>query len=260
MYSGNLAEKVAIVTGGSKGIGKSIAKTLAHNGAKVAIFDRNFEEAEKVALEIGKDRSLAIKGDVTVKIDVENMIDKTLDIYGKLDIMVNNAGISTMDHFIDIKEEDWDKVMAVNAKGVFLCGQAAAKVLVEQNQGGKIINMASQAGKNGYRCMGNYCASKHAVIGLTKVMAVELAKYNIKVNAVCPGIVETDMKRIERVWGAKLRDMKPEDIRDEDFSQVPLGRTAKPQDVANVVMFLASSYSDYMTGQAINVTGGMTMN
>jgi meso-butanediol dehydrogenase/(S,S)-butanediol dehydrogenase/diacetyl reductase len=188
------------------------------------------------------------------------MIKAAVDNFGGIDVIVNNAGISTMDYAVNIKEEDWDKVLDINAKGVFLCSQSAAKAMIAKGNGGRIINMASQAGKNGYRCMGNYCASKHAVIGFTKVMAVELARDNILVNAVCPGIVETEMKLRERVEGAILRGVTAEVIEKEDNSQVPLGRTAKPEDIANVVLFLASHLASYMTGQAINVTGGMTMN
>lgn len=258
MYCFDLTGKTAIVTGGAKGIGKEIARALADCGASVVVADLDLEQAQKTAEELG-DKVIAVKVDVTSKVQVEAMVKKTLEVFARLDIIVNNAGISTMDYVVDIKEEDWDRVMDVNAKGVFLCSQAAARVMLEQGEGGKIINIASQAGKNGYRCMGNYCASKHAVLGLTKVMAIELAKNKINVNAVCPGIVETDMKRRERVWGGKLRNMTAEEIEAEDNSQVPLGRTALPEDVANVVLFLASGYSDYMTGQAVNVTGGMTM-
>lgn len=260
MYTIDLTEQVALITGGTKGIGKAIVTTLNKCGAKTVIVGRNIQAAQSMVDLLGDDAALAIQADVSVKSDVERMMAKTLDKFGKLNILVNNAGISTMDYILDIREEDWNRVMNVNAKGVFLCSQAAAKILVTQKQGGKIINIASQAGKNGYRCMGNYCASKHAVLGLTKVMALELAPYNIKVNAICPGIVETDMKRRERVLGANLRNMEPEDIRAEDYSQVPLGKTADPQDIANIVMFMASNYADYMTGQALNVTGGMTMN
>lgn len=260
MYTMDLTGKTAVVTGGAKGIGRAIVEALVECGAEVTIADMDFEEAEKLSTELGSDITLPVQMNVTKKDEVKAMIQGTVKKFGKIDILVNNAGISTMDYSINIKEEDWDKVMDVNAKGTFLCSQAAAEVMVNQNIQGKIINIASQAGKNGYRCMGNYCASKHAVLGLTKVMAVELSKNRINVNAVCPGIVETDMKRRERVLGGNLRNMTAEDIESEDNSQVPLGRTAQPQDVANVVIFLASNYSDYMTGQALNVTGGMTMN
>jgi meso-butanediol dehydrogenase / (S,S)-butanediol dehydrogenase / diacetyl reductase len=260
MYCMDLSSKVAIVTGGGKGIGRAIVEAFLDCGANVTVADLNINAVADLIKTFGEDRVFAIETNVTSKVDAENMITKTVEKFGRLDIIVNNAGISTMDFVTDIKEEDWDKVMNINAKGVFLCSQAAAKFMVQQAQGGKIINMASQAGKNGYRCMGNYCSSKHAVLGLTKVMAVELAKDQINVNAICPGIVETDMKRRERVLGGELRGMAADDIKNEDNSQVPLGRTAVPQDIANLVVFMASNYSDYMTGQAINITGGMTMN
>ncbi|MBS4207014.1 SDR family NAD(P)-dependent oxidoreductase [Bacillus sp. FJAT-50079] len=253
MYCMDLTGKVAIVTGGAQGIGKAIVEAFIDCGASVAVIDRTEQESPN-------ERLLYVKADVANSDQVEETVQMIRNHFGRLDILVNNAGISSMDYAVNIQEKDWDRVMDVNAKGVYLCSQSVAKVLIEQGEGGKIINISSQAGKNGYRLMGSYVASKHAVLGLTKVMALELAKDQINVNAVCPGIVETDMKRTERVIGGELRGLDAEAIKDEDYSQVPLGRTATPQDIANVVIFLASTYSDYMTGQGINVTGGMTMN
>jgi Dehydrogenases with different specificities (related to short-chain alcohol dehydrogenases) len=252
----DLTGKNVLVTGGNSGIGKGVADLFLKAGACVAVGDIAFEPGVCRVSE----SLIQINLDVTDHDRVTQAVASVIDQFGTLDILVNCAGISTMDYTVNIKEEDWDKVMAVNAKGVYLVSQAAAQRMLKQGKGGIIINMASQAGKNGYRCMGNYCASKHAVLGFTKVMAIELAKDQIRVNAVCPGIVETSMKRRERIDGAKLRGMTPEEIYEEDCSQVPLGRTAQPSDVANVVLFLASPLSSYMTGQAINVTGGMTMN
>lgn len=254
MYVMDLTGKVAIVTGSAQGIGKGIVDAFLECGAKVAVIDRELD------LKISDESILYIKTDITQSDQVEEMVQQVIDHFGRLDILVNNAGISTMDYAIDIKEKDWDRVMDVNAKGVYLCSQFVARVMKAQGQGGKIINISSQAGKNGYRLMGSYVASKHAVLGFTKVMAIELAQDHINVNAVCPGIVETDMKRRERVIGGNLRGLNADLIEQEDYSQVPLGRTATPKDIANVVVFLASTYSDYMTGQGINVTGGMTMN
>lgn len=259
MYCIDMTGKVAIVTGGARGIGKGIVEALVECGAKVIVADMDFEEATIVCRKIGEDIALPLRVNVTSKVDAENMVNAAIKKFGRVDILVNNAGASTMDYVENIKEEDWDKIMDINAKGVLLCSQPVLKFMKKNNIKGKIINVASQAGKNGYRCMGNYCASKHAVMGLTKVMAVENAQYGININAVCPGIIETDMKRRERVWGGELRNMEAKDIENEDNSQVPLGRTGQPKDVANVVIFLASKYSDYMTGQGINVTGGMTM-
>lgn len=254
MYYMDLTGKVAIVTGGAHGIGKAIVGAFLECGALVAVIDMNVTSTNS------NERLLYVQADVSKSDQIEEMVQKVIEHFGRVDILVNNAGISSMDYAIDIQEKDWDRVMDVNAKGVYLCSQSVAKFLKEQGEGGKIINISSQAGKNGYRLMGSYVASKHAVLGFTKVMALELAKDQINVNAVCPGIVETDMKRNERVIGGELRGLNAEAIKEEDFSQVPLGRTATPQDIANVVVFLASKYSDYMTGQGINVTGGMTMN
>lgn len=254
MYTMNLTDQVAIVTGGANGIGKSIVQALLDCGAKVAVVDVSDMP------EPASEKVFHIKADVTNKDQVQKMVENVVHHFGRIDILVNNAGISTMDYVVDIKEEDWEKTMDVNAKGVYLCTQAVANVLKIQGEGGKIVNISSQAGKNGYRLMGSYVASKHAVLGLTKVAAIELAKDQINVNAVCPGIVETEMKHRERIIGGKLRGMTADDIETEDRQQIPLGRTAVPEDISNVVVFLASKFSDYMTGQAINVTGGMTMN
>lgn len=259
MYTIDLEGKIAVVTGGNRGIGKSIVEILLEAGAKVVIYDMQIDSVEELKKEYGKENVDGYAGSVTDSKEVEKMTKEVVKHFGSYDILVNNAGTSTMDYAVDIKEEDWDKVMDVNAKGVYLVSQHAARQMLKQKDKGKIINMSSQAGKNGYRGMGNYVASKHAVIGFTKTMAVELASEQINVNAVCPGIVETAMKHRERVVGAKIRDMTPEEIEAEDNSQVPLGRTAQPEDVARVVLFLASEMGDYLTGQAINVTGGMTM-
>lgn len=256
MLSIDFTGKTLVVTGGLTGIGKGIADLFLEAGANVVVGDI----ACTAGIERVHERLVNIQIDVTVIDDATRLIHCAVEAYGRVDFLVNNSGTSTMDFAVDIKEADWDKVMDINAKGVFLVSQAGAKQMLLQGGGGRIINIASQAGKNGYRCMGNYVASKHAVLGFTKVMALELAREQILVNAVCPGIVETDMKRRERIEGAGLRGMLPEDILAEDRSQVPLGRTAEPEDVANVVLFLASPFSAYMTGQAINVTGGMTMN
>lgn len=252
----DLAGKNVLITGGNSGIGKGITDLFLEAGARIAVADIAFEEK----VEQKSDRLSQLKMDVTDKEDVTQTVQTAVDLLGPIHILVNSAGISTMDYAVDIKEEDWDRVMAVNAKGTFLVSQAVARQMQKKGIEGRIINIASQAGKNGYRCMGNYCSSKHAVLGLTKVMAIELAPKQILINAICPGIVETSMKHRERIDGAKLRNMTPEAIYQEDCSQVPLGRTAQPSDVANVALFLASPLSSYMTGQAINVTGGMTMN
>ncbi|GAI50261.1 unnamed protein product, partial [marine sediment metagenome] len=180
------------------------------------------------------------------------MVEKVIKEFGQIDILVNNAGISSMAPMVDLKERDWNANMSVNAKGVFLCSKAVAKHMI-QRRSGKIINNASLAAKRGARFLAHYSASKFAVLGLTYTMAIELAPYNITVNAVCPGIVETDMIRREWKWEGDLRRMTPEKVRKEVLSTIPLGRLAKPEDIAGVVAFLASEDADYITGQPINI-------
>lgn len=251
----DLSGKVALVTGGKSGIGKAVVDSLLEAGAFVVSGDLGYKEG----LELETDRFAVSKLNVASEASVQSWLESTIAAFGKVDILVNSAGISTMDLVVDSQTSDWDKVMDVNAKGVFLTSKYVGKLMQEVGNGGRIIQIASQAGKNGYTALGTYTASKHAVLGFTKTMAKELAKDNILVNAVCPGVVETEMKHRERVEGGLIRGMTPEEIYAEDCSQIPLGRTAAASEVASVVLFLASHLSAYMTGQAINVTGGMTM-
>ncbi|MDP3951174.1 SDR family NAD(P)-dependent oxidoreductase, partial [Microbacterium sp.] len=174
-------------------------------------------------------------------------------------VVVTAAGTSTMGFAIETTGSDWDRNLDVNAKGSFLVARGVARRLVSAERNGRIIFISSQAGKNGYRGMTAYVASKHAVLGVTKTMAVELAPHGITVNAICPGIIETPMKHRERIEGGAIRGMTAEEVAAEDRSQVPLGRTGTTQDVAGVALFLASDLASYMTGQGLNVTGGMTM-
>lgn len=251
----DLTGKVAVVTGGKSGIGKAVVDSLLEAGAFVVSGDLGYEEG----LKLETDRFAVSKLNVASEKSVHSWLKGALAVFGKVDILVNSAGISTMDLVVESQISDWDKVMDVNARGVFLTSKNVGKLMQEAGNGGRIIQIASQAGKNGYTALGTYTASKHAVLGFTKTMAKELAKDNILVNAVCPGIVETAMKHRERVEGGFIRGMTPEEIYAEDCSQIPLGRTATASEVASVVLFLASHLSAYMTGQAINVTGGMTM-
>jgi len=255
MITLDLSHLTAVVTGGNSGIGRGIVQILLQSGAKVISADLAYQDDYKVVDGWLSESRL----DLSRSEDIYRWSDLLFEQAGVPDIVVNCAGTSTMDYVIDSKLEDWEKVFSINSTGLYLVSKIFAKQMVEAGKPGRIIQMASQAGKNGYRAMGGYCASKHAVLGLTKVMAIELARHNILVNAVCPGIVETPMKHRERIEGGLIRGMTAEEIYAEDCSQVPLGRTAEVQDVANVVLFLASPLSSYMTGQAINVTGGMTM-
>lgn len=252
MISLDFSGQTAVVTGGLQGIGKAIADLLHQGGANVVVGDIAVRAREQST------RKLVVRTDVASREEAHLLIEAARETFGGIDILINSCGLSVMSPVSQMNDADWQRILDVNVKSIGYLTEAAIPLMKARN-GGRIINIASQAGKNGYRLMGQYVASKHAVLGLTKVMAIELARDNILVNAVCPGIVETEMKWRERREGAALRGMTPEDIYAEDCSQVLLGRTAQPADVAGVVAFLASPLAAYMTGQAINVTGGMTM-
>ncbi|SFE11237.1 3-oxoacyl-[acyl-carrier protein] reductase/meso-butanediol dehydrogenase / (S,S)-butanediol dehydrogenase / diacetyl reductase [Phytobacter palmae] len=252
MIALDFSGQTAVVTGGLQGIGKAIAALLHRGGANVVVGDIAARAREQSL------RQLVLRSDVSSREQAHQLIDAAVETFGGVDILVNSCGVSAMSAVDAMSEADWQRILDVNVKAIGWLSEAAIP-LMRARQAGRIINIASQAGKNGYRLMGQYVASKHAVLGLTKVMAIELARDNILVNAVCPGIVETEMKWRERREGAELRGMTPEEIYAEDCSQVLLGRTAQPEDVAGVVAFLASPLAAYMTGQSINVTGGMTM-
>lgn len=252
-----LTNKVVLVTGGHQGIGESVVETFLHENSIVVIADLAFDNNELVKK---SDNLYSIHLDVSDEDSVKNLTAQLIANNLVPNILVNVAGISTMNYLIESKTSDFDKTIAVNTRGTYLITKHIVNEMVKAKRPGKVVLIASQAGKNGYRAMSAYVASKHAVLGLTKTLAIEVAHNQINVNAVCPGIVETSMKHRERKDGAEIRGLTPDAIEKEDNSQVPLGRTGQPQDVANVVLFLSSHLSDYMTGQGINVTGGMTMN
>jgi len=253
----SMSAKVAIVTGAGAGIGRAIALRLARDGMDVAAADINLPAAEAVAQEIrtlGR-RSLAVMVDVSKPAQVYRMVDEVVQALGRLDVMVANAGVVKGMPLQEVTEEVWDLHMDVNAKGVFFCDQAAAVQMIKQGRGGKIINASSGAGRRGSRNMSPYSASKFAVVGITQSFAAELAPHQITVNAYCPGIVDTPM------W--KGLDQDFEKIGAERMAQkvagTPLGRVQYPEDVANLVSFLASDQSDFITGQAIIQDGGRIM-
>ena len=246
----DISGKVALVTGGSRGIGKAIALQLASAGADVAI---NYSSREEEALEVKKEieamgrKAFVIKANVASMEETENMISEVAKELGSLDILVNNAGITKDNLLIKMKEEDFDKVIDVNLKGTFNCIKCASKLMIKKRQG-RIINMASVVGIVGNPGQANYCASKAGVIGMTKSLAKELAGRNININAVAPGFIDTDMTKV-------LKD----EAKDAMVKNIPLGRGGTPEDIAKAVLFLSSSLSDYITGQVINVDGGMVM-
>lgn len=242
--------KVALVTGASRGIGRAIALRLAQAGANVAVNYAGSEAAaaETVAAikEMGRE-AIMVRANVGNAEEVNNMFKAVLDQFGQIDILVNNAGITRDNLIMRMKEEEWDEVIDINLKGVFNCIKAATRPMMKQRNG-RIINITSVVAAMGNAGQANYVAAKAGVIGLTKTTARELASRNITVNAVAPGFIDTDMT-------AKL----PEDIRSGLLTQIPLGKLGQADDIAQVVLFLASDAASYMTGQTLHVDGGMYM-
>lgn len=247
----SLKNKVAVITGARRGMGKADALLLAKAGAKVVVSDISQEECEAVVAEIKNSggEAIAVKCDVSSKKEVDELIKKTIDAFGKIDILVNNAGICEFKPFLEITEEDWNKTIDINLKGYFLCGQAAAKEMAKQNSG-VIVNIASiamgQVGV-GFPAISHYCASKGGIVAMTEAMALELASYNIRVNAIAPGAIDTPM-------AASVKD-DPK-ILEATLTRVPLKRMGKPEEISNAVLFLASDASSYMTGSVMVVDGG----
>ncbi|MCD9020959.1 SDR family NAD(P)-dependent oxidoreductase [Cohnella silvisoli] len=248
---------IALVTGAGAGIGKSIALKLASFGATVVVSDVRLEAAEDTVRELpvnGKPHR-AIALDVTNRQNVEQVFKEIVSTYGTLDILINNAGVSTMNTIENLTEKEWDFNFDVNLKGVFFCTQAAIPYM--KNQGsGKIVNTASMAGKRGVPLLAHYAASKWGVIGFTKSAAMELAPHGITVNCVCPGYVKTSMQERELEWEAELRQMTQQEVKDEYIRNTPLGRLCTADDVAKAVGFLVSPEADFITGEALDVTGG----
>jgi NAD(P)-dependent dehydrogenase (short-subunit alcohol dehydrogenase family) len=251
---------VAIVTGGGRGIGRATALELARLGAGIVVAELDAANAQRTADEVaGLGRpALAVATDVTRRADLDAMVRRALERFGRIDVLVNNAGIYRAAATLDVSEEHWDAVMAINARAVFFTTQAVLPTMIAQHRGA-IVSLASMAGKIGSRTNLPYNVSKAAVISMTKSLALAHAADGIRVNCVCPGFVETDMwAKVSHEQGAML-GMSPDDFTKARLNSVPLGRMETPQDVANVIGFLASSKSGYMTGQALSVDGGLVM-
>lgn len=242
--------KVAIVTGASRGIGKEIALTLARAGARIVInYKQNSEQAEEVATEIRElgQEALVIKADVSKAEDVELLVKTTLEHFGKIDFLINNAAVTKDNLIMRMKEEDWEQVMDTNLKSIFLLTKAISRPMLKQKEG-RIVNITSVVGLIGNAGQSNYSAAKAGMIGFTKSIAREFASRGITVNAVAPGFIDTDMTQV-------LQD----EVKNQMLSQIPLARFGNPKDVANVVKFLLSADAAYMTGQVLHVDGGMVM-
>jgi len=252
----DLAGKRAVVTGAGAGIGRAIAVALARHGVRVVVADLDREAAGRVASELGPNaRAVAI--DVRDRASVEAVFDDVIAGWGGFDILAANAGVSTMNRAVDLTDEEWDFNFDVNTRGVFLTNQIAARHFLAQQTRGVIVNTASLAAKIGAPLLAHYSASKFAVLGWTQALARELAGEGIRVNAVCPGFVKTSMQTREIEWEAKLRGVTSEQVIADYVAQTPLGRLETPEDVADVVVFLCSDAARFMTGQGINVTGGV---
>lgn len=257
----SLKDQVAIVTGGGAGIGRAICVALAAHGAKVLVADMSLKGAEETAATIcaAGGHATAMQVNVTSAADAQAMVDKAVQVFGRVDLLYNNAGICTVSEIETMPEDWWDKIFAVNCKGVFLCSKAVIPQMKKQG-GGRIINTASQAGKGAIPKQVHYCATKSAVIGYTRALAMELKDTGIRVNCFCPGSVMSEMTMREAQAVYELDGIEPEESLKDWQSAIPLGRWVTPEDVADIAVFLASDYAEYMTGQAVNISGGQTMN
>ena len=254
----NLDGKVTIITGAASGIGKETALHFAREHVRLILMDKNEELLEQTAQEIVgfAERPDCIQFDITKEAQVRQAVERVVDQYQKIDILVNCAGVSTMQWSWELTEEEWDFNMDVNAKGCWLICKYVGPHMIRERKG-RIVLTASMGGKQGAPLLAHYCASKFAVVGLTESIAKEVAPYNITVNAVCPGYVKTPMQDREVVWEAKLRGIDdPETVREEYVTLTPLGRLSVPADIAKGILFLASDQAEFMTGETVKISGG----
>ena len=259
----NLQNRIALVTGGAQGLGEAICQRLAAEGAHVAVADLNLAGAERVASEVAaksERKTLAVGLDVTAEDQVEAMIARVIEEFGRLDILVSNAGILLSGAVEDFSSQKWQAVIRVNLVGYFHCAKHAARVMIGQHSG-VIIQVNSKSGKKGSYKNSAYAASKFGGIGLTQSLALELAEHGVRVNAVCPGNLLDSPLWVDSLYEQYSRNqgISKEQVRQKYIDQVPLGRGCTYEDVCNVIVFLASDNASYLTGQAINVTGGQEM-
>src|SRR5580693_4103343 len=253
-----LQDKVALVTGAGAGIGRAIALALANEGATLAAADIDPAAAQRTAADAAGNRGLAIEADCGDVASIDAMVSRVVKELGRIDIIVNNAGVTRYSYIMDLTEADWDRIHRVNAKGVFFCLQRAAKSMIEQKTGGRIINIASISGR-GYAGASNaaYAASKGAVIGMTMLAAHQLGPHNINVTAICPGVTRTELGERNAVGRAAARGITVAELQAEQDSGIPIGRANTPDDIAAMAVFLAGPGARNITGQAYNVDGGL---
>ena len=255
----SLADRVAIVTGAGNGIGRAIALAMARAGAQVATVDVDAAAARKTAAAVAAlgPRSLALETDVGDLAAIDRMVRGAMETFGRIDILVNNAGVTRRAHIMDLTEQDWDRIMRVNAKGVFFCLQRVAREMIPRRSGA-IINIASIAGK-GYAGTSNaiYAASKGSVISLTRTAALQLARHNVNVNAICPGVTVTALSEANVAVRARDEGLSVEEMTRRRNAVIPIGRPNDPEDVAALAVFLASPGARNITGQSLNVDGGI---
>ncbi len=253
------AERTAVVTGGTRGIGKAIASALAGEGATVLLTGTDAERSQQVAEELAAKTGAAVLGtlcDVSKESSVQGLAAVAQDLLGHVDVLINNAAIARRNPIAQISLAEWNEVMSVNVTGTFLTTREMLPLMT--GRAPAVVNVASQAGKRGEALLSHYASSKAAQICMTKSLALELAPH-IRVNAVCPGFIETDMILQHYEVQAGLRQISPQDVRAEMLAKIPLGRMQQPESIASLVLFLASDDASDMTGQAVNITGGMVM-
>ena len=255
-----LQGKVAIVTGGARGIGRAVAERLASEGAAVCVMSVREESAQAAAHEISSKfgKAVGVRGDIAVEADMRACVERTVTGFGRLDIMVNNAGVIAVDPVVETSVDEWDRIVATNLRGTFLGCREAARQMIRQGGGGRILNCSSGAGRRGAALIASYVASKFGIIGLTQSLAVELAKHRITVNAYCPGhVTSTPMWDFLAQRFGELNGVSPADIKKNVVHEVPLDRAGTPQEIAGLVAYLASDEASFVTGESVLIDGGL---